>query len=134
MEIIYGIEDVAEVAKKIITHSSGKTVLFIGELGAGKTTLIKAIVHQLGSTDRVSSPTFSLVNEYQGIKNKIYHFDFYRIEDEEEAYDIGFEEYLQSDAWKLIEWPQVIEHMLSNKKSTVQIEKLDNQQRKIIIN
>ena len=81
-------------------------------MGAGKTTLIKALVKALGAPDLASSPTFSLVNEYQTDQGKIFHFDFYRIEDEMEALDMGIEDYLNLDTWKFIEWPQKIEKLL----------------------
>ena len=82
-------------------------------MGTGKTTLIKEIVKQLGVTDMASSPTFSLVNEYLSQKGEtIYHFDFYRIEKEEEAYDIGIEEYFYENNWCLIEWPEKVENLL----------------------
>jgi tRNA threonylcarbamoyladenosine biosynthesis protein TsaE len=90
-----------------------KIFLFEGEMGAGKTTFIKAICEALGVSDVVSSPTFSIVNEYQGPSNKrIYHFDFYRIEDLREAYDIGYEEYFYSGDICLVEWPEKIRELL----------------------
>jgi len=88
---------------------------FSGDMGSGKTTLIQALVKELGSTDPVSSPTFSLVNEYEiedGGVNTIYHFDFYRIESIEEVYDIGYEEYFYSNNYCFIEWPEKIETLL----------------------
>ncbi len=84
-----------------------KVFVFIGEMGVGKTTFIKRICEALGSEDSVSSPTYALVNEYQGDR-KIYHFDLYRLNDIEEALDIGFTEYLEEDAICLIEWPQIV--------------------------
>ncbi len=82
-------------------------------MGAGKTTLIKQLIKQLGVTDNVSSPTFSLVNEYQNNKGKsIFHFDFYRIKDEVEALDIGIEEYFDTDAYCFIEWSEMIAGLL----------------------
>lgn len=132
MEIIYSLDELPAVAKDIISKTENKILLFIGEMGAGKTTLIKEIVRQLGSDDRVSSPTFSLVNEYQSPTALIYHFDFHRLEDEEEAYDMGFEEYVFSNAWKLIEWPQKIEHLLPEQKSIVRLKNTADQKRKLI--
>lgn len=85
---------------------------FYGDMGAGKTTLIKEIVKTLGSTDHVSSPTFSLVNEYAIPRGAVYHFDFYRTEDLEEVYDIGYEEYFFSGTICLVEWPQRITPLL----------------------
>lgn len=125
MQIEYTLSEISDVATKIIKVSSCKTLLFYGEMGAGKTTLIKEIVKQLGSPDKVSSPTFSLVNEYQGKDSSIFHFDFHRIEDEEEAYDIGFEEYIASGYWCLIEWPQHIESLLPLKKHEIHLSRID---------
>ncbi|SHI75099.1 tRNA threonylcarbamoyladenosine biosynthesis protein TsaE [Mesonia phycicola] len=134
MEITYSLNEIPSIAAQIIkVSSSHKTLLFYGEMGAGKTTLIKQITKQLGSTDRVTSPTFSLVNEYLADKAKVYHFDFHRIEDEEEAYDIGFEDYLNSKQWVLIEWPSKIENLLPAESITISIEKISNETRKITI-
>ena len=87
--------------------------LFYGEMGAGKTTLIKALCQAWEVEDTVSSPTFALVNEYRTSKGQVvYHFDFYRIEDEEEATDIGLEEYFYSQRYCLVEWPTKIRNLL----------------------
>jgi tRNA threonylcarbamoyladenosine biosynthesis protein TsaE len=84
-----------------------------GKMGAGKTTFIKAVCERLGVTDKVSSPTFSLVNEYAGADGKkIFHFDFYRIKDQSEALDMGYEDYLYSGAYCFIEWPEKIRELL----------------------
>ena len=112
MEIIYKLNNVENVAKKLINNVSSKVLLFRGEMGVGKTTLIKAIVKALGSLDEVSSPTFSIVNEYELGNDSIYHFDLYRINDLEEAYNFGIEDYLDSDNWILMEWPDIIEPIL----------------------
>ena len=85
-----------------------KTFLFEGDMGAGKTTLIKSICAELGMKEMASSPTYSIVNEYEYPGGKIYHFDFFRIKTQNEAYDIGFEEYLASGDFCFIEWPQKI--------------------------
>ena len=113
MQQNYTLKQLPEIAKKIIESVNSKILLFNGEMGAGKTTLIKEVVKQLGVEEIASSPTFSLVNEYQ-IDNKetIYHFDFYRIDSEEEAFDIGIEDYLYSDAWCFIEWGNKVENLL----------------------
>jgi tRNA threonylcarbamoyladenosine biosynthesis protein TsaE len=102
------------VAKAIAHIAAANTpVCFYGEMGAGKTTLIKHVAAQLGVTDNVTSPTYSLVNEYATSTNStIYHFDFYRINTVNEAYDMGFEEYLYSGNVCLIEWPQNIQELL----------------------
>lgn len=113
MNKTYFLEDISVIAKEIISSVSSKTLLFFGEMGTGKTTLIKEIVKQLGVEDVAHSPTFSLVNEYLSRKGEtIYHFDFYRIEQEEEAYDIGIEEYFYENNWCLIEWPEKVENLL----------------------
>ena len=85
MEFTYTLSEIDTIAEKILPHLQSKVVIFKGGMGFGKTTLIKALVRALGSTDNVSSPTFSLVNPYEGTNDKIYHFDFYRIKNEEEA-------------------------------------------------
>ena len=120
------LEQLNSIAKQILAYASNhKKFAFYGEMGVGKTTLIKALSLQLGVTDIMSSPTFSIVNEYQADKNKkIYHFDFYRIEDEKEAYDMGYEEYFFSSAYCFIEWPEKIpnlieDHMVKIKMSIV---------------
>ena len=96
----YSLSDVNRIAKDIIKSSIQKILLFHGEMGVGKTTLIKEICKELGTDDITSSPTFSIVNEYKTNTNDtIYHFDFYRINNEEEAYNIGVEDYFDSDAW-----------------------------------
>ncbi len=108
------LEDYPKISKKIAELSrENKIVAFKGDLGAGKTTLIKNICNFLNVIDEVHSPTFSLVNEYKTERSDtIYHFDFYRINDIEEAYDIGFEEYLDSGNLCLIEWPEKVEELL----------------------
>lgn len=114
-EIVYSsLEEIQEVAKKIILFSEDKKVwLFEGEMGAGKTTLIKAICACLGVTDNVTSPTYSLVNEYQSRDNNtLYHFDFYRIKNESEALDMGIEEYFYSGGYCFVEWPSKIPNLL----------------------
>ena len=109
----YTLKEVPETAKDLLKTVSGKILLFYGEMGSGKTTLIKELVKQMGVEDVASSPTFALVNEYHSKGGVIiYHFDFYRIEEEEEAYDMGIEEYLYSENWCLIEWPEKVENLL----------------------
>ena len=98
-------------------------------MGAGKTTLIKNLVKKLNIEDRVASPTFSLVNEYRSENENIFHFDFYRIEDETEAYDIGFEDYIDQDGWKFIEWPQKIHNLIPLDHQKLELEKKDSKTR-----
>lgn len=109
MELIYDLSQIDIVAKKIIECATSKTILFYGDLGAGKTTLIKSLVSNIGSDDIVSSPTFSIINEYTSLNNEsIFHFDLYRLKDENEAFDMGIDEYLDKSCWKFIEWPEKI--------------------------
>lgn len=112
MEIYYGINDIERIAKILLQKTNTKTWLFYGDMGVGKTTLIKNLIRLLGSEDEVSSPTFSIVNEYKLNDEKIYHFDLYRIKDTEEAYNFGIEDYLNSNYWTFIEWPEKIESIL----------------------
>ena len=111
---ISSIDDIDKVAKDILEKNlSYRKFALYGEMGVGKTTLIKALSLQLGVKDVVSSPTFSIVNEYSIDEgNKIYHFDFFRIEDESEAYDIGYEEYFFSSAYCFVEWPEKIANLI----------------------
>jgi tRNA threonylcarbamoyladenosine biosynthesis protein TsaE len=121
MKIEYKLNEIRQVAKTLVSTLKQKTVLFYGEMGVGKTTLIAEIVKTLGSADEVSSPTFSIVNEYHVDKDKVYHFDFFRINDVYEALDIGIEDYFDSGHWVLIEWPEKINAVffhLTLKKST----------------
>lgn len=119
MTYTYDLSHLPEAANAVLTRVTGKTLLFYGNMGVGKTTLIKEIAKQLGYKDIVSSPTFSLVNEYDIQNDKLYHFDFYRIHDEKEALDIGVEEYFYSDYWNLIEWPEKISNILPNRKNEI---------------
>jgi tRNA threonylcarbamoyladenosine biosynthesis protein TsaE len=134
MQLDYSIEQLQEVAQKVIANSSGKILLFYGNMGVGKTTLIKQLVKQLGSDDVVSSPTFSLVNEYESDgEGLIYHFDFYRIKNEEEALDIGIEDYFYSNNWCLIEWPEKIKNLVPLNAVAVHISVNHDGTRKILI-
>lgn len=121
LKVSYDITGLDEIAKLIIAKTTYKTLLFNGEMGAGKTTLITAICKFLGVEDTVSSPTFSLVNEYEGDGNLIYHFDFYRIEEEEEAYAIGFEEYEYTGDFLFIEWSERIPNLIPEESHIISI-------------
>ncbi|HCQ14751.1 MAG TPA: tRNA (adenosine(37)-N6)-threonylcarbamoyltransferase complex ATPase subunit type 1 TsaE [Cryomorphaceae bacterium] len=128
-----GLNDLPEVAERIIDFGQNVTVwLFIGEMGAGKTTLIKTLCEKLQVLDQVSSPTFSIVNEYLTAKDDtVYHFDFYRLEDAEEAVAIGAEDYFFSGNLCLIEWHQIIVNLLPDEYMLVQIEALEDGVRSI---
>lgn len=126
MEFNFNIQDLPSVAKEILLKISNKTLLFYGTMGVGKTTLIKEISKQLGVADVINSPTFSLVNEYEIANDKIYHFDFYRIKTEEEALDIGIEDYFFSEHWKLIEWPEKINNLLPPNSTKIKMVKNKN--------
>ena len=128
----YSLEDLPIIASKIILLAKSKTLLFYGQMGVGKTTLIKEICKVLQVQDRISSPTFSLVNEYEtSNKDKVFHFDFYRITDEEEVFDMGIEEYLYNNDWCLIEWPKNIENLLPLEAVEIHLTILDNGKRNI---
>ncbi|MCL5127835.1 MULTISPECIES: tRNA (adenosine(37)-N6)-threonylcarbamoyltransferase complex ATPase subunit type 1 TsaE [unclassified Algibacter] len=132
MNITYTIDEVEQVANKLILQATSRTLLFYGDMGVGKTTLIKAIVKGLGSKDDVSSPTFSIVNEYELKDEKIFHFDLYRINDLEEAYNFGIEDYLDSDNWIIIEWPDVIEPILSGNECIIKLSIQSENMRQLI--
>lgn len=131
MEINYKLADIEEVAKQLIENLKTKTWLFYGNMGVGKTTLIKAIVKQLGCNDEVSSPTFSIINEYEINNDKIFHFDLYRIKDLEEAYNFGIEDYLDSNHYIFIEWPEKIESILTDELDKISIEIVSEENRKL---
>ncbi|MFZ4671417.1 MAG: tRNA (adenosine(37)-N6)-threonylcarbamoyltransferase complex ATPase subunit type 1 TsaE [Flavobacterium sp.] len=122
MEIIYSIDEIQEVAKKIIAENPNKIVLLHGDMGVGKTTLIKALSKELGVKDATSSPTFSLVNEYQTVKNQyVYHFDVYRLKNETEALDMGIDDYLYSGNWCFIEWAEKIPNLIPDVHSIINL-------------
>lgn len=109
METTYILSQIDSVALRIIESTKSNILLFYGDMGVGKTTLITSLAKQLGVTENISSPTFSIVNEYRTLDNKtIYHFDAYRINQEEEILDLGFEEYIEQGDWIFIEWPEKI--------------------------
>lgn len=102
-----------------------------GEMGVGKTTLTQYLCKSLGVVENVSSPTFSIVNEYQGSKNLIYHFDFYRLQSEHEAFDLGYEEYFYSDAYCFVEWASKIPNLLPARYIKILISLNPNNSRQI---
>ena len=128
--------DLELIGKKIIKYSNKKSNIFTfeGEMGVGKTALIKIILKHLKVKDLVKSPTFSIVNEYLTSDNKIiYHFDFFRIKDKIELINIGFEDYLDSSNFCFIEWPNSIKNLLPNDINKIMMEYVSETKRKIII-
>mgnify|MGYP003637143924 FL=1 len=135
MTISYNITQISNVAQQLIAKVPSKTLCFYGEMGAGKTTLIKALVKELEGGGSTSSPTFGIVNEYHRDNGELlgYHFDFYRLNDDSEAWDIGLEEYLSSDTWIFMEWPEKIEGLLPPNRTEIRIEILDENNRQLSI-
>jgi tRNA threonylcarbamoyladenosine biosynthesis protein TsaE len=136
MEII--IKDkkhLAEAAEKFLRHYGAYRIFaFYGSMGAGKTTIIKAICKALGATDIVSSPTFTLVNEYGTVKGEtLYHIDFYRIRKQEEVFDFGIEEYLDGESYCFMEWPELVEEILPSSTVRIRISVDENEQRILLI-
>ena len=134
MEITFSIDEITKVSEKIITENPKKVIIFNGEMGVGKTTLIKEICKFLGVKDATSSPTFSLVNQYQIPNNQyVYHFDVYRLKSEEEALDFGIEDYLYSGNWCFIEWAEKIPNLIPIEHSIITIETLLDGKRKLTL-
>ncbi|MEN8117631.1 MAG: tRNA (adenosine(37)-N6)-threonylcarbamoyltransferase complex ATPase subunit type 1 TsaE [Bacteroidota bacterium] len=130
-EKVNSIAELDKAADKLIkTFPECRIFALYGKMGAGKTTFIQAICRALGSGDNVTSPTFALINEYNAANaDSIFHFDFYRINDIEEAFDLGYEDYIYSGHYCLIEWPEMIEPLLPEKMVEVKIEVEDDDTR-----
>lgn len=132
MEYIFSLEEIETIAERILKENTKRIILFNGEMGAGKTTFIKALSKKMGVNETMSSPTFSLVNEYKTIDNQtIYHFDFYRLKSETEALDMGIEDYFYSDNWCFIEWSEKIKNLIPTEHSTITIELEKNGKRRL---
>lgn len=134
MEIQFTLDEISQVAQKVIAQNPNKVILFHGEMGAGKTTFIKALSKALGVSEATSSPTFSLVNEYETANGDlVYHFDVYRLKDESEAYDMGIDEYLYSGEWCFIEWAEKIPSLIPAEHTIITITASNNGIRKLIM-
>ncbi len=133
--VAQSLDDLEDVAKMVVEQLDGRNVVALcGAMGAGKTTLVSAIMNYLGSNDTVTSPTFALVNQYNtATADVVYHFDFYRINRIEEVFDMGYEEYFYSGDLCLIEWPELIEDLLPEDAMVVRIEVLSPTERKFTI-
>jgi tRNA threonylcarbamoyladenosine biosynthesis protein TsaE len=133
LKVTYSLPKILEVARKLIKQASSKTIAFHAPMGAGKTTLIKALLRELDAADTGNSPTFGIVNEYHDRKGALlaYHFDFYRLNDETEALDLGLEDYFSQDVWIFIEWPEKIVSLLPEDTMDVHIKAVDSQTREL---
>ena len=134
MEIVFTIDELESVAQQIIAQQPARVILFHGEMGVGKTTLIKQLCKTLGVTEATSSPTFSLVNEYETTTNQIvYHFDFYRLKNEMEALDMGADDYFYSGNWCFIEWAEKIPNLIPEEHAIITIELVDDGKRHLTL-
>ena len=129
------LSELNNIAQQILAFAGAERIfLFYGEMGAGKTTLIKALCQELGVVGQTSSPTFSIVNEYEGARGRIYHFDFYRLKNQTEALDMGYEEYFYSGDYCFIEWPEKIPDLLPLNYTEVHIVANADGSREITLN
>lgn len=134
MEFIYALDQIRVAAKALLVQKPAKVILFHGEMGAGKTTFIKALSQELGVKNATSSPTFSLVNEYEtGNGEIVYHFDMYRLKNEMEALDMGIEDYLYSGHWCFIEWAENIPNLIPDPHAAVTLTVLSDGKRKLVL-
>ena len=131
---IPSLDNIADAAREFVSHIGEHRVFaFYGNMGAGKTTFIKAVCEELGVSDDVSSPTFAIVNEYASKMGPIFHFDFYRIKNISEVIDLGFEDYAYSGNLCLMEWPELIEELLPEDTTNVHIAETENGMRIVSI-
>lgn len=133
---IWEIQDftkLSELCQYLLFELKAKHIVISGDLGAGKTTTVKLLGDQLGISTPMTSPTFALLNEYESNYGPVYHFDLYRLGDEEELLDLGFEEYLTENAWVFIEWPELVVNLLPEDFCRLNIEVTGPSSRKISI-
>lgn len=131
---INDLNELPKAARELLAFAGNERIfLFYGEMGAGKTTLIKALCSELGTDDLVSSPTFSIVNEYASPAGPVYHFDFYRLKNETEALDLGYEDYIYSGCYCFIEWPERISGLLPENACSIEIEIEGSNSRKLTV-
>ena len=131
---VNNINELPLISAQILNYLADyRVILFFAPMGAGKTTLINELCKQLGVTDQPSSPTFSIVNEYQSSNGSIFHFDFYRLKDEGEAFDLGYEEYFFSGNYCFVEWPEKIMNLLPSTVISIFISVLEDGTRKIAL-
>ncbi len=135
MEIsIQGEDQMPEVVRQLAVQFPEERQFFLkGDLGSGKTSLVRQFAHFLGSKDQVTSPTFSLIQEYESPRGIIYHMDLYRLEDASELEDLGLEEYLESGNWCFIEWPEILPGWMKEEGLTINIFIESRDERKIVI-
>jgi tRNA threonylcarbamoyladenosine biosynthesis protein TsaE len=134
MHFDFDLDGIHLAARFILDAKPSKVLLFYGEMGAGKTTLIKEIARALGVKGATGSPTFSLVNEYNiNEHEKLFHFDMYRLKTESEAYDMGMDEYLYSGHWCLVEWPENVPNLLPEEHTAIRLSVLPDGNRRLLL-
>lgn len=133
MDTVFSLHEIPAIARRLLSCNLNRIVLLVGEMGAGKTTLVKALLAELEVNELVDSPTFSLVNEYNSAAGKIFHFDFYRLKSAYEALDIGFEEYLDSGCWCFIEWPEIVMSFIPVNHSVIKLAVLNEDCRQLSV-
>ena len=125
-EFEYTLDEIESAASEIIKAFDGrKIVRFIGEMGAGKTTMIKSLCKLLGVDEEVTSPTFAIVNEYEGAGCRVFHFDFYRVKNQQETIDLGLADYFYSGEYVFMEWPQLVDDFMPDDVVTLTIKEID---------
>ncbi|MBT6170027.1 MAG: tRNA (adenosine(37)-N6)-threonylcarbamoyltransferase complex ATPase subunit type 1 TsaE [Flavobacteriaceae bacterium] len=134
MDLIYSKQNIVEASKFVIKKAKTNHYFFEGIVGAGKTTLIKQICFQLGVKETVSSPTFSIINEYLGENQTIYHMDLFRLDDKKEIYNLGILEYLENSNLIIIEWPEILLNNFQYNYTLIKISYINNEKRRITIN